>query len=49
MRLLGLKWLTWRLYPESYRIDMVKEAQRFYRLFLGVDMPEDKLKKALYR
>ncbi|NLT21413.1 MAG: ABC transporter substrate-binding protein [Syntrophorhabdus sp.] len=49
MRLLGLKWLTWRLYPGSYRIDMVKEAQRFYRLFLGVDMPEDRLKEALYR
>ncbi len=39
MRLLGIQWVAWRLHPEVYRINMEKEARRFYRLFLGLDIP----------
>ena len=48
MRLLGVKWLAHCLYPDSYRIDMVKEAQAFYRLFLNVEIPEETMRMALY-
>lgn len=49
MRLLGIKWVMWRLYPESYRINMIKEAQNFYQLFLGIDIPEGKMKRAIFQ
>lgn len=48
MRLLGMKWLAHRLYPDAYRIDIVKEAQAFYRLFLHVEISTDTMKKVLY-
>lgn len=38
MRILGLKWLTSRLYSEHYRIDMVEETRRFYSIFLGIEI-----------
>ncbi|MEN6318403.1 MAG: ABC transporter substrate-binding protein [Syntrophaceae bacterium] len=38
MRLLGAKWLANLLYPERYRTNIVKEAQRFFKLFLGVNL-----------
>ena len=38
MRILGLKWLMHCLYPETYKVDMIKEAQDFYSLFLGVNL-----------
>ena len=47
MRLLGLKWLTSLLYPERYRIDMVKETKYFYRLFLQVDLSDDQIRKIM--
>jgi len=47
MRLLGLKWLTSLLYPDRYRIDMVKETKCFYRLFLQVDLSDDQIKKIM--
>jgi iron complex transport system substrate-binding protein len=47
MRLLGIRWLVWRLYEGSYSIDMVREAQTFYRLFLGLDIPEETIRKDL--
>jgi len=48
MRLLGLQWVAWHLYPEVYRIDMTEEARRFYRIFLGVDIPLDTMKRLLF-
>jgi len=48
MRLLGMKWLAHSLYPDAYRIDIVKEAQAFYRLFLHVDVSADIMRKAVY-
>lgn len=49
MRLIGLKWLLNRLYPDMYRIDTVKEARDFYRLFLGVDIPDAEMRKIIYQ
>jgi len=48
MRILGLKWLTHILYPAEYRIDIIKEAREFYRLFLGVELYAQEMKKILY-
>jgi len=42
MRLLGSKWLANLLYPKKYPVDIVKETQDFFRLFLDVDLsPEE--------
>lgn len=49
MRFLGLKWLTSCLYPNEYRLDVIKEAREFYTLFLGVDLSGDEMKKLIYR
>ena len=38
MRLIGAKWLSSIIYPERFRIDMVRETKSFYRLFLGVTL-----------
>jgi len=43
MRFLGLKWLTYHLYPKQYPIDMRKEARSFYSQFLGVDVGDQDL------
>jgi len=48
MRILGLKWLTNILYPGEYKIDIVKEAREFYRLFLGVELSRDEMKEVIY-
>jgi iron complex transport system substrate-binding protein len=38
MRLLGVKWLAHLLNPERYRVNIVKEVQQFFQLFLDVDL-----------
>jgi iron complex transport system substrate-binding protein len=43
MRILGVKWLMNSLYPIDYRIDIVKEAVEFYKLFLGVDVQDQEM------
>jgi iron complex transport system substrate-binding protein len=48
MRFLGLKWVTSILYPNDYRIDMVKEARDFYKLFLDVDVSKDEMKQIMH-
>ncbi len=47
MRLLGLKWLTSLLYPDTYRIDIVKETWHFFRLFLGFDLTDEEIRRIL--
>ncbi len=47
MRFIGLKWVLNRLYPDHYRIDMVKEARNFYRLFLGVEVSEGEMRRVV--
>lgn len=49
MRFIGLKWVLNRLYPDQYRIDIVKEAREFYRLFLGVDVSDAEMERIVYR
>ena len=40
MRFLGLEWLTNKLYPNQYAVDIAKETQRFYSTFLGIDLSD---------
>jgi len=47
MRLLGLKWMVYHLYPRIYPIDLVAETQRFYQLFLNVTLDEAEARKLL--
>ncbi|RQW89420.1 MAG: ABC transporter substrate-binding protein [Geobacter sp.] len=47
MRILGLQWLMSRLYPKEYPVDMVKEAQYFYRLFLGVEVSDQEMRRII--
>jgi iron complex transport system substrate-binding protein len=49
MRLLGIKWLANILYPERVRLDIVKETQEFYRLFLHAELSDDQTRKILNR
>lgn len=49
MRFIGLKWVLNRLYPNQYRVDMVREAREFYRLFLGVDLSDGEMRKLMGR
>jgi iron complex transport system substrate-binding protein len=45
MRLLGAKWLANLLYPEHFRINIVKEARQFFRLFLGVNLTTEEARR----
>jgi iron complex transport system substrate-binding protein len=49
MRFIGLKWVMNLLYPNECRIDMVKEAREFYRLFLGVEVSEQEMRTVIHR
>ena len=48
MRILGLKWLTSILYPGEYKVDIIKEAKDFYRLFLGVELSAEEMRQVIY-
>jgi iron complex transport system substrate-binding protein len=47
MRLLGIKWLANILYPERVRLDIVKETQEFYRLFLHAELSDTQIRRVL--
>jgi iron complex transport system substrate-binding protein len=47
MRLLGLQWTAAKLHPQRFPKDLVREAQRFYRLFLQVEVSEKQLRQLL--
>jgi iron complex transport system substrate-binding protein len=47
MRIMGLNWLMIRMYPSEYKIDIIKEARDFYKLFLGVDFTNEEMKKVI--
>ncbi len=47
MRILGLCWLTNRIYPDRYPKDMVAETRNFYRLFLDVNLSEAQAREVL--
>jgi iron complex transport system substrate-binding protein len=47
MRILGLKWLMTRLYPDDYRIDLIGETVDFFKLFLSVDITPEEAEKLI--
>lgn len=47
MRYMGIQWLMGCLYPGEYRKDTVKEAQSFYRLFLGVNPTDARMRAVI--
>ena len=47
MRFIGLKWVMKRLYPKECSVDIVREAREFYRLFLGVEVPDGEMRKII--
>ena len=47
MRLLGVKWLANLLYPERYRIDIVKEVREFIKLFFGVELTAEEAERMM--
>jgi len=49
MRFLGAKWVAGILYPATYRIDMVKETQDFFRLFFKVNLGPQEAREILRR
>lgn len=49
MRFIGLKWVMKCLYPKEYRIDIIRESQDFYQLFLSVEVSESEMKKIIYQ
>ncbi|AKA69102.1 ABC transporter substrate-binding protein [Clostridium scatologenes] len=46
-RYLGLKWLAATLYPEVYKVDIVKEVKEFYSLFYHINISDDDAKALL--
>lgn len=46
-RYLGIKWLGHIFYPDLYDLDIVTEAQNFYKLFYHYDLSEDEAIKLL--
>ena len=47
MGLLGLQWLTQCFYPDLYPKDMEKEARQFIKLFFGMDLPQESIRKII--
>jgi len=47
MRLLGAKWLANLIYPKYYSVGIVKETQKFFKLFLGMDLRPQEARKIL--
>jgi len=47
MRFLGLDWLTNRLYPRAYPVDMVKETKAFYLTFLGATLTDQDVQEIM--
>ncbi len=46
-RYLGLKWVTATVYPDYYKVDMVKEVKDFYKLFYHIDISDADAKSLL--
>jgi iron complex transport system substrate-binding protein len=44
---LGVRWAAALIYPEVFRYDLVKEAQRFYRLFWRYDLTAEEARDIL--
>ncbi len=46
-RIIGVKWLANKLYPEVYDYDMVSEAKEFFKLFYGYELTDDEANKLI--
>ena len=46
-RFLGLKWLAATLYPNNYKVNMVKEVKNFYSLFYHANISDNDAKALL--
>ena len=46
-RFIGLQWVANTLYPEAYKVDMVKTTQEFYKLFYHVDITAEQAQELL--
>lgn len=46
-RFLGLKWVTAVVYPDYYKVDMIKEVKYFYKLFYHVELSDAEAKSLL--
>lgn len=44
-RLIGISWLTARLYPELYKIDPKREMRELHKLFMGIDVSDADLEE----
>jgi iron complex transport system substrate-binding protein len=44
-RLIGISWLTARLYPGLYKIDLKREMRELHKLFMGVDVSDADLEE----
>ncbi len=42
-RLLGLRWVANKLYPDIYEVDMKAEVKRFYKLFYHFDLTDEQV------
>jgi iron complex transport system substrate-binding protein len=47
MRVLGVQWLASVLYPQEYKVDMVKETISFYKLYLHIPLNEKQARSIL--
>lgn len=44
-RIVGLKWLSSKLYPDKVNFELDKEVKEFFKLFYHVDLTDDQLTK----
>ncbi|WP_161782735.1 hypothetical protein [Clostridium drakei] len=42
-----MKWLAATLYPEVYKVDIVKEVKEFYSFFYHINISDDDAKALL--
>ncbi len=47
MRIIGIEWLSKQFYPNHYKGDLHKQIQKFYKLFLDVELTKKEIEKIL--
>jgi len=47
MRIIGLKWLAHLLYPNDYAVDIVRETQQFYALYLDKEISAEEASRII--
>lgn len=49
MRFLGLQWVTSKLYPKEYPVDIEKETKTFYQIFFNAKLSDQDVRETLGR